>query len=120
MKNKIIKFILFLVVWALIYWLAKGNFGVIAFLFACLFVYSVDKNALIFLANEFDKNHNALADNLRELQQELESIKSENSELQGEIRELRDDVSEIEQRKNKRSDDFYDFIDEVENERKAP
>lgn len=121
MKNKILKFIVFLFVWALIYWISKGNFGVISLLFACLFIYTVDKNALIFLANEFDKNHNSLADNVRELYEEIRFLKEDKEKLENEVQELRDSINELTPKKSKGFDSFYDFIDEVENEdKKAP
>ena len=115
MKNKILKFIIFLLAWALIYWVSSGNFGVISLLFSCLFVYAVDKNSLTFLANEFDKNHNALADNVRDLYEEIRFLKEDKETLENEIQDLRDIISELTPKQNKGFDPLYDFIDENKN-----
>lgn len=120
MKNKLLKLIIFLLVWAFIYWISNTNFGVISFLLACLFVYTVNKDALIFLAKEFDKNHNALADNVKELYGRLETLEDENNDLKQEITDLTERISDLEAPKRTGFDPLYDFIDEIEKKNKAP
>jgi cell division protein FtsB len=121
MKKRILNALVFLVAWGLIYWVTSSNFWFISFLFAYIFVYSVGREALIFLANEFDKNHNALADNVRELYDRLETLENENEDFRQEIIDLSEKISNLEAPKNKGFDPFYDFIDEIENEeKKAP
>ena len=119
-KNKLLKLIIFLLVWAFIYWISNTNFGVISFLLACLFVYTVNKDALIFLAKEFDKNHNALADNVKELYGRLETLEDENNDLKQEITDLTERISDLEAPKRTGFDPLYDFIDEIEKKNKAP
>ncbi|MFW1748092.1 hypothetical protein [Acinetobacter sp. NyZ410] len=97
MKHKILKIVIFLVVWAIIYWIVESNFWFISFLFAYLFVYSIGKDSLIFLANEFDKNHNALADNVRDLYEEVQNLKQDKEALEIEVYELKNQISEINQ-----------------------
>lgn len=87
MKNKAIQFVIFLLIWAVIYWLSKWNFGVISFLLACLFVYqkNAEDDKLIMLAKEFDRNHNALAHRFDELQRQIDDLKEENQYLKDKI-----------------------------------
>lgn len=120
MKAKILKFIVFLVAWGGIFWFIDGNFISIAFLLAAFFVYSVGKDSLLFLANEFDKNHNSLANNVRDLYEQVEFLKEDKELLENQIRDLRDQIDELKPRENKGFDPLYDFIDEMENDKKAP
>ncbi|MGL6034942.1 MAG: hypothetical protein ACRC0N_07750 [Acinetobacter johnsonii] len=93
MKNKIINGVLFLIAWGVIYWITSSNFWFISFLFAYIFVYSIGKDSLIFLANEFDKNHNALADNVRSLYDEIQFLKDENETFKEKILDLENQIS---------------------------
>ncbi|MFW2056270.1 hypothetical protein [Acinetobacter haemolyticus] len=119
MKNKILKIVIFLITWGIIYWITASNFWFISLLFAYLLVYAVGKDALIFLANEFDKNHNALADNVRDLYEQVEELKGDKEALVREVQELQNKLSEISHPKRKGFDGFYDFIDENEREKKT-
>ncbi|MDQ8938156.1 hypothetical protein [Acinetobacter baumannii] len=118
MKNHILKLIIFLSLWAFIYWISKENFGVLSFLIAYLFVYSIGKDALLLLANEFDNHHNNLTSNVIDLSEKIENLSEENEQLKGEIDNLRDLIYELKNPKVKGFDDFYDYIDKIENEKK--
>lgn len=100
-EKKLIKLLVFILVWALLYWFTTGDFGAIAFLLAYIIAYSVGENALLFLANEFDKNHNSLIDNFRALHERLELLESENTDLRQELNSLYERVSELEEPKIK-------------------
>lgn len=118
MKNHILKLIIFLALWGFIYWISKENFGVLSFLIAYLFVYSIGKDALLFLAKEFDNNHNALAANVMDLSEKVELLTDENNSLKEEVENLKNLISDLDIPKNKGFDSFYDFIDEIEDEKR--
>lgn len=120
MKAKILKLMVFFVAWGGLFWIIDGNFIAIAFLLAALFVYSVGKDSLLVLANEFDKNHNSLADNVRDLYEQIEFLKEDKEFLENQISDLRDQIDELKPRENKGFDPLYDFIDETESDKKAP
>lgn len=105
-KAKIFKFIIFLLVWWLIFLIIDNNFVILALLIAYLFVYSIGKNALFFLANEFDKNHNALADNVRDLREQIEFLKEDKELLENKVQELRDEINEFKPNNFKEFDSF--------------
>ncbi|QQC79444.1 hypothetical protein I9189_015775 [Acinetobacter bereziniae] len=124
-KKRIINFIAFLIIWLIMYYLINFNFWILAFILSYMFVYfrtdNEISNGIIFLADEFDRHHNALADNVRELYDRLETLENENEDFRQEISDLSEKISNLEAPKNKGFDPFYDFIDEIENEeKKAP
>lgn len=92
MKNKILTLIGFLIAWLLIYWIIKNGFGAIAFILTylayCIFFDKTSILGLNFLAKEFDRNHNNLADQLSEMQEQLAEIREDNQKLQSRIYDL--------------------------------
>lgn len=123
-KKKVVNFIGFLIVWAIVYLLISFSFWFLTLFLAYMFVYfKTDKrlyDGTLFLANEFDRHHNALADNVRELYERLETLEGENNDLKQEIIDLTERVSDLETPKRTGFDPLYDFIDEIEKKNKAP
>lgn len=95
-KKKIINFLAFLVIWLVIYYLIKFNFGVIALILSYMLVYfRTDKeiiNGIVFLADEFDKHHNNLANELNEFRE-----MKENDDSYKDIHDLREKIWDLEQ-----------------------
>ncbi|WPO68782.1 hypothetical protein SDC64_07640 [Acinetobacter haemolyticus] len=106
MKNKILKIAIFFLTWGIIYWITASNFWFISLLFAYLLVYSIGKDSLLFLASEFDKNHNALVDNVRDLALEVQMLKEDKETLNDEIQNLREQLSEINRLRDKEVNNF--------------
>lgn len=94
MKNKIFKLLIFIAVWFLFYWLINLNFVFVSFLFAYVFTYHVGKDTLVFLAKEFDKNHNLLAENVKDLREDLDRFSIENEQLRYELETLKREISD--------------------------
>lgn len=100
-KKKIINFLVFLALWLVIYYLIKFNFGVIALILSYMMVYfRTDKQLLdgiFFLANEFDRHHNNLADELSEVKSIQDDCYLDDSikQLWKKIEELQDEIIEL-------------------------
>ena len=94
-KRKILNFFGFLIIWAIVYYLIKFNFGFIALILSYMFVYfRTDKSliyGIVFISNEYDKHHNALAD-------ELNTFNQDRNDLMGEISALRERIEELERK----------------------
>lgn len=119
MKNKIIKFVIFLALWGFLYWLTTWSYGAIAFLLALLFTHPSNSEALLFLAKQFDANHNNLADVVSRLESEIELLSSDYRDLQSRYDDLQDEISEIKSKFEPiELDDFYDLIEDVESDKK--
>lgn len=114
MRDKFLKFVLFLAVWALIYWLSGISVGVVPFLLACLFVYSIGEESMLFLAREFDNNHNALFDRISTLQYEVDELTAEREDIRSQLYSLQDRLDNLEKPKQVSFDSFYDFLDDTE------
>ncbi|MDD9317197.1 hypothetical protein [Acinetobacter lactucae] len=88
MKKYILKVVVFLVAWAIIYFISDNNFAAVSFFIAILFVNSINKDALILLANEFDHNHNNLANVVNDLKDRMELLEDENEKMKFEIDQI--------------------------------
>lgn len=119
--KRIIKFGVFLVLSGVFYLLTTWSFSAIAFLLAYLFMYSTSSGALLFLAKEFDKNHNNLADVVGRLESEIERLSSEYDDLQSKYDDLKDELNSIKSNSEPKGlEPFYDYMDEIEQDKKAP
>ncbi len=95
-KKKIINFLIFLIIWLIVYYLIKFNFGVIAFILSFMIIYfRTDKKLLdgiVFLANEFDTHHDRLA-------KELHDVRESHDFLLEEYSKIREKLEDIESKK---------------------
>ena len=95
-KKKFINFLIFLIVWVVVYYLIKFNFGIIAFILSFMIIYfRTDKQLLegiVFLASEFDRHHDHLA-------KELSEVRESHDFLLEEYKKVRDRLDDLESNK---------------------
>lgn len=101
MKYKILKGLLFLIAWGVIYWITVSNFWFISFLVAYLIIYAVDKDTLLHIVKEFDKNHDTLFGSVKDLYEEVQILKDDKESLKNELQILQNQISELKQQAQK-------------------
>ena len=105
--NKLLRVLVFLAFWAFLYWICSYNFGVITFILACLIFSMVGKGDILFLAKDFDRNHNHLVGMIENLQHEVKLLSSDYDDLRSELNDTQAELDSLRFPKN--SIDFDDF-----------
>ncbi|NNP70456.1 hypothetical protein [Acinetobacter sp. Ac_5812] len=97
MKNKVLKGLMFIIVWGVIYWITVSDFWFISFLVAYLIISAVDKDTLLQIVKGFDKNDETLFGSVKDLYEEVQILKGDKESLKNELQKLQNQISELKQ-----------------------